>query len=166
MRELSAVLTVLSAMITPAVLILASGSLLLTTSQRLNRAIDRARAISDLISNAKTMATYSKARKELLSKQIVSATKRSWLLQRAISAICVALALFVATSMSIGIIEVTQINYIWIPAVLGMIGISVLFYSTILFILETRIAYRSVQREMNFIIQENKDLNIDENATE
>jgi hypothetical protein len=45
MRELSAVLTVLSAMITPAVLILASGSLLLTTSQRLNRAIDRARAI-------------------------------------------------------------------------------------------------------------------------
>jgi hypothetical protein len=166
MRELSAVLTVLSAMITPAVLILASGSLLLTTSQRLNRAIDRARAISDLIANPKTMATYSKARKELLSTQIVSATRRSWLLQRAISSICVALALFVATSMSIGIIEVTQINYIWIPAVLGMIGISVLFYSTILFILETRIAYHSVQREMNFIIQENKDLNIDKTAIE
>lgn len=157
MRELSAVLNVLSAMITPAVLILASGSLLLTTSQRLNRAIDRARAISDLMSNEKTMAAFSKARKQLLSKQIVSATRRAWLLQRAISSICVALALFVATSMSIGVIEVTQSNYIWIPSVLGMIGISVLFYSTILFILETRIAYRSVQREMNFIIAESKD---------
>jgi hypothetical protein len=103
------------------------------------------------------MAAFSKARKQLLSKQIVSATRRAWLLQRAISSICVALALFVATSMSIGVIEVTQSHYIWIPSVLGMIGISVLFYSTILFILETRIAYRSVQREMNFIIAESKD---------
>lgn len=158
MRELSAVLTVLSAMITPAVLILASGSLLLTTSQRLNRAIDRARTVSDILTNSKLMNTYTHERKELLMQQIVSSTSRAWLLQRAISSICFALAIFVATSMSIGVIELTHINYIWIPAVLGMGGIGALFYSTILFILETRIAYRSVQREMNFIQQQRHEV--------
>ncbi|HEY9048827.1 MAG TPA: DUF2721 domain-containing protein [Ohtaekwangia sp.] len=158
MQELSTVLTVLSAMITPAVLILASGSLLLTTSQRLNRAIDRARSISDIMINPKVMDTYSEERRELLSRQIVSATRRAWLLQRAISAICFALAMFVATSMSIGIIELTHSNYIWIPAALGMTGIGILFYSTILFILETRIAYHSVQREMNFIQRQRSEV--------
>jgi len=43
---LSSALTVLSAMITPAVLILACGSLILTTSQRLTRVIDRVRELS------------------------------------------------------------------------------------------------------------------------
>lgn len=46
MNQLSSALTVLSAMITPAVLILACGSLILTTSQRLTRVIDRVRELS------------------------------------------------------------------------------------------------------------------------
>ncbi|HET7711316.1 MAG TPA: DUF2721 domain-containing protein, partial [Thermoanaerobaculia bacterium] len=42
-QGLTSVLSVLSAMITPAVLILASGSLILTTSNRLTRVVDRVR---------------------------------------------------------------------------------------------------------------------------
>ena len=44
--DLSSALSVLSAMITPAVLILACGSLSLTTSNRLTRVIDRVRELS------------------------------------------------------------------------------------------------------------------------
>jgi hypothetical protein len=161
MKEISAVLTVLSAMITPAVLILASGSLLLTTSQRLNRAIDRSRTISDSLEEMKgngegtpaDLDEKGKEKKKLLSVQLVAATKRAWLLQRAISSLCITLSIFVATSMSIGIIELTASRHTWIPTILGLCGIGTLFYSTVLFVLETRIAYRSVQREMAFILK-------------
>jgi hypothetical protein len=46
MNDLSTAMAVLSAMITPAVLISACASLILTTSQRLGRVIDRTRRIS------------------------------------------------------------------------------------------------------------------------
>ncbi|MBW4605240.1 MAG: DUF2721 domain-containing protein [Calothrix sp. FI2-JRJ7] len=46
MNDLSATLAILSAMIAPAVLISACGSLIIATSQRLNRTIDRVRNIS------------------------------------------------------------------------------------------------------------------------
>lgn len=150
MKEMSAVLTVLSAMITPAVLILASGSLLLTTSQRLNRAIDRARAVLQQLEEA-TRDDDPADKIPLLLTQIASGTKRAWYLQRAMSTICIALATFVATSIAIGIIELTQISNSWIPTVLGIVGVCLLFYATILFVLETRIAYQSVQLEMQYI---------------
>ena len=46
MNDLSATLAILSAMIAPAVLISACGSLIIATSQGLNRTIDRVRNIS------------------------------------------------------------------------------------------------------------------------
>jgi hypothetical protein len=46
MEENSVVINLLTSMITPAVLILACGSLSLTTSQRLSRSIARTRKIS------------------------------------------------------------------------------------------------------------------------
>jgi Protein of unknown function (DUF2721) len=47
MNDLAGALAILSAMITPAVLILACGSLTLATSQRLGRVIERTRRISN-----------------------------------------------------------------------------------------------------------------------
>ena len=47
MNELSSALSVLTAMITPAVLISACGSLLLSTSTRLGRVVDRVRALAE-----------------------------------------------------------------------------------------------------------------------
>jgi uncharacterized membrane protein (UPF0136 family) len=158
MREISTVLTLLSAMITPAVLILASGSLLTTTSQRLNRAIDRARGIADMLEDVARMSTLSHEKKELLAWQLTAAATRARMLQQAVNAICMALAVFVSTSMSIGVVELTRSRHTWVPVVLGMLGITMLLYSTIVFVLETRIAYRSIKREMNFISKVNKDV--------
>lgn len=47
MDGLSSALGVLTAMITPAVLISASGTMILSTSTRLGRVVDRVRALSD-----------------------------------------------------------------------------------------------------------------------
>jgi len=47
MDGLSSSLAVLTAMITPAVLISASGTMILSTSTRLGRVVDRVRSLSD-----------------------------------------------------------------------------------------------------------------------
>jgi len=47
MEGLSSALTVLTAMITPAVLISACGTMILSTSTRLGRIVDRVRSLSD-----------------------------------------------------------------------------------------------------------------------
>ncbi len=47
MEPLSSALSVLTAMITPAVLISACGTMILSTSTRLGRVVDRVRALSD-----------------------------------------------------------------------------------------------------------------------
>jgi hypothetical protein len=47
MTDLSSALAILSAMITPAVLISACGSLILATSQRLGRVMERARKVAE-----------------------------------------------------------------------------------------------------------------------
>ena len=47
MEGLSSSLTVLTAMITPAVLISASGTMILSSSTRLGRVVDRTRSLSD-----------------------------------------------------------------------------------------------------------------------
>ncbi|HLA09723.1 MAG TPA: DUF2721 domain-containing protein [Pyrinomonadaceae bacterium] len=47
MDQISAAVAILTAMITPAVLISACGSMILSTSTRLGRVVDRVRALSD-----------------------------------------------------------------------------------------------------------------------
>ena len=151
MNDISTAFTILSAMITPAVLILASGSLILTTSQRLSRALERARKIYfQFESLQENDHLHDKEIKKyaLLRNQIKTITQRAQLLQYAMSTLQITLCLFVATSAAIGIVVLIGIQYAWIPTTLAMAGITLLFYSTVLLIRETRIALVSVKQEM------------------
>jgi hypothetical protein len=152
--DFTATLTVLSAMITPAVLILATGQLILTTSQRLARSIDRARKISqqfeDMALHQEKLVDEEK--KDLLYNMLYQAARRSKKLQQAISTLYLALCIFVGTSVSIGLFEVFNILLLWVPVALGLTGTAFLFYATVLLIAETRIAFRSVDKEMGYML--------------
>jgi hypothetical protein len=80
MNDLAGALAILSAMITPAVLILACGSLTLATSQRLGRIIERTRRISnqfkELARNRTDQAMLEEER-VLLFNQLGRATRRA-----------------------------------------------------------------------------------------
>lgn len=145
----------LSAMITPVVLILAAGQLILTTSQRLARSVERARKLSEqfeeLVSNKEHGGTILK--KELLYKLLARAASRSRKLQQVMSMLYVALSVFVATSVSIGLLEVLGLSTTWIPVVLGLSGAAFLFYATILLISETRIALGAIDIEMDYLVK-------------
>lgn len=153
LETLSATLSVLTAMVTPAVLILASSSLVLATSNRLGRAVDRTRAISERIvdlarEDDRTMLHEERA---LLLQQLGRTARRANLLTRTLTRLYMALALFIATSVAIGVVAVFGAPYAWVPLVLGFVGAGLLFWASILLIVESRIALTAVSEEMDFV---------------
>jgi uncharacterized membrane protein YoaK (UPF0700 family) len=151
MNNLSQAITILSAMITPVVLILASGSLILTTSQRLSRVIERTRKLTGQLKEigVEDMPDDGiKRQSEILFVQLDMATRRARLLQRAMTSLYLTISVFLATSISIAIVDITDSIYTWIPIALGIIGASLLFYASLVLINESRIALSAVDHEM------------------
>jgi len=153
-------LTVLSAMITPAVLISACGSLILATSDRLSKAVVRTREVSDQL-RPRPEDEGSLERQEerrMLFTQLDFATTRSRLLQRALSRLYAALGFFVGTSVAIGLVAATSSEYTIVPIALGLYGAALLLYAAILLIRESRFALAEINAEMDFIWTRGKEL--------
>lgn len=146
-------ISVLSAMITPAVLISACGSLILATSDRLTKAVTRTREISSaLIPRAVDQrAEVREEERRMLYVQLDYVTTRSRLLQRALSRLYAALAFFVGTSVTIGLVAITSSDFTLVPIVLGLCGAGLLLYAAFLLIKESRFALAAVNDEMDFM---------------
>jgi hypothetical protein len=154
MDPLTASLGVLTAMITPAVLISASGTMILSTSTRLGRVVDRVRSLSDRLrqlSNTDEESEYFEEERAMLFDQLDKLTSRSRLLQRAMTSFYLAVGVFVATSVSIGLVAFFRGRVAWIPATLGLLGACFLFYGSMLAIFEARLALSTTHAEMDFI---------------
>ena len=152
MTNFASAISVLSAMITPAVLISACGSLILATSDRLNRAVSRTREISNQLAplaRAEQSAEIEEERR-MLFVQLDYVTTRSRLLQRALSRLYGALAFFVGTSVTIGLVAVTSSAFTPVPIALGLVGAALLLYVAFLLIKESRFALAAVNDEMDF----------------
>lgn len=157
-------ISVLSAMITPAVLIAACGSLILATSDRLSKAVMRTREIaSALIPRAADQrADGREEERRMLFTQLDFATTRSRLLQRALSRLYAALAFFVGTSVTIGLVAITtrpdfKLIITMIPIALGLVGAGLLLYAAFLLIKESRFALAAVNEEMDFMWKRGKE---------
>ena len=152
LTDLQSVLGVLSAMITPAVLILSCGSLILTTSTRLTRVVDRVREmLSDVESLRSANDEVSNEKRLMYLTQLDRAAKRARLLQRTLARLYTALATFVATSVAIGIVALLGLmTYAWIALVFGFIGAGLLFSASVLLIFESRLALATTYEEMDF----------------
>ena len=155
MDSVSSALAVLTAMITPAVLISACGSMILSTSTRLGRVVDRVRQLSDRLEDlaqAKQEGELYEERRAVIFSQLDKLTSRARLLQRSMTIFYMALGIFVSTSVAIGAVAVSGApRYNWIPVVTGLIGACFLFYGSILLIFEARLALSTIHMEMDFI---------------
>lgn len=153
-------LAVLSAMITPAVLISACGSLILATSDRLSKAVTRTREISDQL--LPRVGDFENPGQEeerrMLFTQLDFVTTRSRLLQRALSRLYAAVAFFIGTSVAIGLVAGTNSSEytLYIPIALGLYGAALLLYAAFLLIKESRYALAAVNAEMDFIWKRGK----------
>ncbi len=114
MESLSSALAVLTAMITPAVLISACGTMILSTSSRLGRVVDRVRSLSDKLeelAHVEGNVELLDDRRAVIFVQLDRLTSRARILQRSMTTFYVALGIFVSTSVAIGIVAVTSTRY-------------------------------------------------------
>jgi len=147
-------IAVMTAMITPAVLISACGALIFSTSSRLGRVIDRVRVLSDrfqeMVKNPGQDEMFEE-RRLLIFTQLDRQTSRARLIQRAMTAFYTALGIFVASSVAIAIISAAARNYTWIAVVLGVVGATFMLYGSVLLIIESRMALSAIMTEMDFV---------------
>ena len=142
-------------MITPAVLISACAGLILSTSVRLGRVVDRVRALSERFEDmarrkADDMVLFED-RMTMTFTQLDWLTSRARHLQRAMTTFYVSLGLFVATSVAIGITAAVPGASTIVPVVFGMCGVATLFVGTILLGFEATLALKSIHAEMDFL---------------
>ena len=159
MEAPTSAVAVLTAMITPAVLISACGALILSTSTRLGRVVDRVRALIEqfeaLADSQEKDSELFEERRAVIFNQLDKLTTRSRLLQRSMRVFYLALGVFVATSVAIGLVAAVGLpshpSLAWLPVVLGLSGACGLFYGSVLLIRESRIAQDALNAEMDFI---------------
>jgi hypothetical protein len=144
----------LTAMVTPTLLISATGSLVLSTSTRLGRVVDRARELEKrlgemiYVEDKSEVPLYEK-RVEVIVELLDKVTSRSRLLQRAMATFYYGLGTFILTSVTIALVGLFNI-YRWLPIPIGVIGIMFLFYGSILMLKETWMATATINAEMDF----------------
>ena len=142
---------ILGAMITPAVLISAGGSLVLSTSNRLSRVVDRVRVLAQEAERLPPGREEASARRQLIAGQLSILTARVLLLRTAMTALYTAIGLLVMTSIAVGVTAAWQWRYGWIPVVLGLGGACALLYGSLLLVREARFAVNSTLQEMSFV---------------
>ena len=153
-NNLNSVIEFLTAMITPALLISATGSLVLSTSTRLGRVVDRVRALEVrlgemIYAEDKTQIPLYERRVEVVVDLLDLVTSRSRLLQRAMTTFYYGLMLFILTSVAIAVAGIFNV-YRWLPIPIGIVGIMFLFVGSLLMLKETRMATATINQEMDF----------------
>ena len=157
---LNSTIEFLTAMVTPALLISATGSLVLSTSTRLGRVVDRVRQLEERL----TVLIYAEDREaipmydrrlEVIVDLLDKATSRSRILQRALAAFYYGIGMFVLTSVTIAIAAIATFwNALhwerYIPIPVGIVGIVFLFWGSVLMLRETRMATMTINAEMDF----------------
>ena len=146
-------------MITPAVLISASGTMILSTSSRLGRVVDRVRSLSDRLqelSRGDSETDLLEEQRVMIFHQLDKLTSRSRLLQRALTTFYLAVGVFVATSVAIGVVAFFSSRGAWVPVAMGLIGACFLFYGSMLLVFEARLALSTTHAEMDFIWRTSK----------
>jgi hypothetical protein len=153
-QALNSTIEFLTAMVTPTLLISATGSLVLSTSTRLGRVVDRVRELEKRLGEMIYVEDKSEIplyddRMEVFVELLDKVTSRSRLLQRAMAAFYYGLCIFVLTSVTIAIAGLFNI-YRWLPIPVGVIGIFFVLYGSLLMLKETRMATATINAEMDF----------------
>ncbi len=150
-------LAVLAALVTPALLILASSGLAGSTTNHLADVIDRTKAALQAYRELSAAGDENGSpahQREALADYIRRASRRSSVLQRALAAEYVAMAVFIATSAGLGVSAVWARSLSWLWVVSALVGSAVLLYAAVLLVIDSRLGVRAVDQEMAAIRRE------------
>ncbi len=145
--NLRSALRVLSALIAPAILILACSALVQLASALLSNMIERTRHIAAAVREL----GESQDGLELLVEDLARATRRSRMLQRALSALLFAIVMLVLSSVFFGIVAVWLPRSAWVPILLTVIGVGFLLYACVILAFDSWVGVKAVDMEMGLI---------------
>lgn len=123
-------------MITPALLILASASLIATVLVRLARVVDRVRKLADL------------GNEPWLVDEVNRQERRAFLAERALSFFFLAVTCFVIAGLSIAIDRALGNQLWWMPVVITTIGMALIVGGCAAMLVETRLSVSQLRAEI------------------
>ncbi len=144
---------VLAAMITPAVLISASGMLVLSTSNRLVRVVDRIRELTKLAEELpdESAAIEVIEKRALIADQVGYLATRLEFLQIALVILYASIGLLVASSLTVGLSAAAHGLLSSIPIFLALVGATGLMVGSGILVGEARLAVRGTRHELEHI---------------
>ena len=146
----------LSAMITPAIFLTAAGSMIISTSNRMSRIVDRIRVLNDLgdaFDRGKSDLDYLPERLQHVDDQVARLQWRSDRVRLTLSMLYLAFAAFVGTSLTLAadtILAGERHLVASVATVLSVAGVGLLLLASINLVREARAALASNRREVQF----------------
>lgn len=140
-------------MITPALLISATGTFILSTSNRLGRCVDRMRVITATLEADQAEHHMTDERKTFLMAQINVMAQRARILARVLVFLYFASGIFMASSVAIAVASVAMENWSWLPLILGISGAVCQFVASILLIKEARLSRVNLEGEVKYFVK-------------
>jgi hypothetical protein len=143
----------LTAMITPAIFMTANASLIISTSNRVSRVVDRIRVLNDLADKLDRNASeldFPVQRLEHHHDQMRRLERRSDRLRFALTALYLAFTSFLGTSLTLAIDVLLHNWLIALPTLMAIVGVGLLLFASINLVLEALEALRSNRLETNF----------------
>jgi hypothetical protein len=143
----------LSVMITPALFLTANGSLIISTSNRVARIVDRVRALNDLadqIDRGISDLDYPEERRAHIDDQLRSQEWRGDRVRVALTMLYLALSAFVGTSLVLAADVVLARRLMALPTLLAVAGVVLMLVASVNLALEAHRALQSNREEVRF----------------
>jgi Protein of unknown function (DUF2721) len=143
----------LSAMITPAIFLTANASLIISTSNRMSRVVDRIRVLNDLadkLGRGTTDLDYTAERLEHLRDQLHRLEWRNDRIRYALTTLYIAFTTFVGTSLTLAVDALLSNRLIALPILLAVAGVGLLLFASVNLALEALEALRTNRLEIRF----------------
>jgi hypothetical protein len=151
MNPASAPSSIISAVVAPAILILACSSLITTTANRLSLLLDRVRSLTAEMESMRAHPSgVEEGKRAFVIAQLRKGAQRTNLLQQTLSTLYIALGCLILTSVCVGVSAAFNISLNFI-AVAVLVSVAVLFYASTLLIRESRIALSAINSEMQYV---------------
>lgn len=143
----------LSAMITPALFMTANGSLIISTSNRMSRIVDRIRVLNDLadaLGRGASDLDFPAERRAHITEELGRLQWRAGRIRNALSLLYLAFGSFVGTSLTLALDVLLNNQLVALPTGLAILGVTLLLAASVNLVAEARAALRGNRMEIAF----------------
>ncbi len=160
-------LAFLTALITPSIVLLACANLITGCHMRLSRVMDRVRTLAQMAEDIRLerCTDHPTERRREIGAEFQYYERRGKMILVALSLLYGTVGFFVATSIAVGVDLLVGNRVAFVPVILAILGISLFLVASLLMLLENRLAFHTMKREIQFVHTLEKAIFVDPEGT-